>query len=108
MPLRPGGISCASCVSTIEQALLALPGVDRAAVNMGTERVTIDYDPARWRTGQLRRAITDSGYELLGGKARRVRRTGTPRLPPAAPRSPTSPAGCVVGAVLTAAGARSR
>jgi P-type Cu+ transporter len=63
--LRPGGISCASCVSTIEQALLELPGVDRAAVNMGTERVTVDYDPEHVTLDRLRQAITDSGYELL-------------------------------------------
>ncbi len=65
LALRPGGISCASCVATIEQALLALPGVDRAAVNMGTERVTIDYDPDQVTVGRLREAITGSGYELL-------------------------------------------
>ena len=66
--LRPGGISCASCVSTIESALQELPGVDRAAVNMGTERVTVDFDPNQVTVDHLRRAITDSGYELLEGE----------------------------------------
>jgi Cu+-exporting ATPase len=65
LAIRPGGISCASCVGTIEAALLALPGVDRAAVNMATERVTVDYDPSRLSAEDLRRAITDAGYELL-------------------------------------------
>ena len=63
--LRPGGVSCASCVMTIEEALLAVPGVDRAAVNMATERVTVDYDPGQVGVGRLREAITDAGYELL-------------------------------------------
>jgi Cu+-exporting ATPase len=63
--LRPGGISCASCVSTIEQALLEIPGVDRAAVNMGTERVTVDYDPDQVTLDRLRQAVTESGHELL-------------------------------------------
>lgn len=63
--LKPGGISCASCVGTIEQALLELPGVDRAAANMGTERVTVDYDPAQLGEEQLRRAVNEAGYELL-------------------------------------------
>ncbi|MEX2106918.1 MAG: HAD-IC family P-type ATPase, partial [Solirubrobacterales bacterium] len=65
LALRPGGVSCASCVAKIERALLDLPGVDRAAVNMATERVTVDYDPAHVEVGRLRRAIADAGYELL-------------------------------------------
>jgi cation transport ATPase len=67
LALRPGGISCASCVSTIEAALLAVPGVDRAAVNMATERATVQYDPAQVGSERLREAIADAGYELLGG-----------------------------------------
>jgi len=47
LTLRPGGISCASCVMTIEDALLAVPGVDRAAVNMATEPATVEYDPGQ-------------------------------------------------------------
>ena len=70
LALRPGGISCASCVSTIETALLELPGVDRAAVNMGTERVTVDYDPKQVGVARLRQAVADAGYELLGGDGR--------------------------------------
>ena len=65
LAIRPGGISCASCVSTIEGALLDLPGVDRASVNMATERVTVDYDPEQLGVDRLRRAITDAGYPLL-------------------------------------------
>ncbi len=70
LALSPGGISCASCVSTIETALLELPGVDRAAVNMGTERVTVDYDPDQVGLERLRQAVADAGYELLGGDGR--------------------------------------
>ncbi|HEY7457061.1 MAG TPA: heavy metal translocating P-type ATPase [Solirubrobacterales bacterium] len=65
LALRPGAIHCASCASTIEGALCDLPGVDRAAVNIATERVTIDYDPARVEEGRLRTAVADAGYELL-------------------------------------------
>ncbi len=71
LALRPAGISCPSCVGTIEAALLSVPGVDRASVNMGTERVTVDYDPAQVEVQRLRQAVTDAGYELLepGGGA---------------------------------------
>ena len=74
LALKPGGISCASCVGTIEDAVLALPGVDRAAVNMGTERVTIDYDPEQVEVNELRGAVTGAGYELLDGDG--LRRAG--------------------------------
>ncbi len=76
LAIRPGGISCASCVATIEGALLALPGVDRAAVNMATERVTVDYDPGQLEVDQLKRAVTNAGYELLDGSSGAGDRSG--------------------------------
>ncbi|HYB73746.1 MAG TPA: heavy metal-associated domain-containing protein, partial [Candidatus Sulfotelmatobacter sp.] len=41
IPIR--GISCASCVNTIEAALRAAPGVLAASVNFATERATVEY-----------------------------------------------------------------
>ncbi len=38
------GIHCAGCIATIEKALGALPGVERARVNLSTRRVAV-----RWR-----------------------------------------------------------
>ena len=70
LALRPGAIGCASCVSKIEGALLDLPGVERAAASMATERVTVDYDPGRVEVERLRQAIADAGYELLEGDGR--------------------------------------
>ncbi|MBI4637724.1 MAG: copper-translocating P-type ATPase, partial [Candidatus Rokubacteria bacterium] len=40
--LRVHGMSCASCVAKIERALLAVPGVVRASVNLGTEKATVE------------------------------------------------------------------
>jgi Cu+-exporting ATPase len=39
--LRVGGMSCASCVGRVEKALLKLPGVAAASVNLATEKVTV-------------------------------------------------------------------
>lgn len=36
------GMTCASCVSRVEKALLKVPGVGAAVVNLATERATID------------------------------------------------------------------
>ncbi|HHA2578755.1 TPA: heavy metal translocating P-type ATPase [Stenotrophomonas maltophilia] len=35
------GMTCASCVGRVERALLALPGVSQASVNLATERATV-------------------------------------------------------------------
>ncbi len=63
IPIR--GISCASCVNTIEGALRSTPGVLAAAVNFASERVTADYLPGQTDVAALRRAIEGVGYEAL-------------------------------------------
>ena len=35
------GMTCASCVGRVERALLAVPGVSQASVNLATERATV-------------------------------------------------------------------
>jgi Cu+-exporting ATPase len=37
------GMTCASCVGRVEKALKAVPGVDRASVNLATERADITF-----------------------------------------------------------------
>ena len=59
------GISCASCVATIERALTDAPGVISAAVNFATNAATIEFVPAMATTGDLRRIIREAGYEPL-------------------------------------------
>ena len=39
--LRIGGMSCAACVRRVERALLGVPGVVGAEVNLATERARI-------------------------------------------------------------------
>lgn len=36
------GMSCASCVERVEQALRSMPGVTAARVNLASERVTVE------------------------------------------------------------------
>ena len=52
---------CASCVTTIENALAAVPGVEDASVNLGTAKAEVrgrDLDSPR-----LIAAVRDSGYD---------------------------------------------
>jgi P-type Cu+ transporter len=58
------GMTCASCVARVERALQALPGVDKAEVNLGTERARVlAHAPAGF--GTLRGAIEKAGYGIV-------------------------------------------
>ncbi|MCY0611372.1 heavy metal-associated domain-containing protein, partial [Klebsiella pneumoniae] len=37
------GMTCASCVGRVEKALLALPGVNSATVNLATQQATVRF-----------------------------------------------------------------
>jgi Cu+-exporting ATPase len=60
-----GGISCASCVATIEGALRMTPGVVSATVNFATNAATVEFAPASATMADLRRAVREAGYEPL-------------------------------------------
>ena len=57
------GMTCASCVKKVEDALLQVEGVERAQVNLATERATVAVTPAV-DLEALRRSVADAGYEL--------------------------------------------
>jgi Cu+-exporting ATPase len=63
------GMHCASCVMTIEKALVAVPGVSDASVNLGTGRAEVRGEGLD--TGRLIAAVRASGYDA------RTARTGT-------------------------------
>jgi Cu+-exporting ATPase len=54
---------CGSCVSHVESALKAQPGVLRATVNFGTEQATIAFDPARVDARILVEVVRKAGYD---------------------------------------------
>ncbi|HUG15569.1 MAG TPA: heavy metal translocating P-type ATPase, partial [Thermomicrobiales bacterium] len=56
------GMTCASCVRRVEKALEKVDGVQRASVNLATERATVAYDPERVTTDALVQAVTKAGY----------------------------------------------
>ncbi|MFH1783716.1 MAG: heavy metal translocating P-type ATPase [bacterium] len=62
------GMTCASCVKTIESALNNAEGVLKAVVNFATEKVTIEYDPKIIDNEGLTRVIESVGYKVFKGK----------------------------------------
>jgi len=61
--LHVGEMTCASCVSSVEDALRAVPGVVDANVNLATERATIRSIAGRVRQQELAEAVRRAGYE---------------------------------------------
>jgi len=59
------GISCATCVATIEEALRRSPGVVLATVNFATNAATVEFAPVAATVADLRRTIREAGYEPL-------------------------------------------
>ena len=53
------GMTCASCVNRVEKALLKVPGVETASVNLATERATV----AGGDIGALLKAVEKVGYK---------------------------------------------
>ncbi len=63
--LRISGMMCAACVAHNEEALSALPGVIKAVVNLATEKASVEYDPDKVTLEDMRKAVSDVGYEVV-------------------------------------------
>ncbi len=61
--LAVSGMTCASCVSHVEGALIELPGVTEAVVNLGLGTARVSYLPGVVTLGQMKRAVREVGYE---------------------------------------------
>ena len=61
------GMSCASCVKTIERVLSKTKGVKTASVNFATESALIEFDESIVSEAELAQAVKDAGYKLIVG-----------------------------------------
>ena len=61
LELPVSGMSCASCVSRVEDAILAVPGTLQANANLATGKVSVEVSTATER--EVFAAIEDAGYE---------------------------------------------
>jgi P-type Cu+ transporter len=58
------GMTCASCVNTVERSLKKMPGVAEATVNLATERATVTYDPEQTTVPALVEKVKAIGYDV--------------------------------------------
>jgi Cu+-exporting ATPase len=57
------GMTCASCVARVEEALASVPGVVSASVNLASEKATVEYLEGT-DIADLKRAVSGAGYTL--------------------------------------------
>ncbi len=57
------GMTCASCAQTVEKATQKLEGMDQAAVNLATEKLSVEYNPDVLNFADITGAVAASGYE---------------------------------------------
>jgi Cu+-exporting ATPase len=58
------GMSCAACSARIEKKLNRMEGVT-AAVNLATEKATVEFDPAKVKTAAIIDAVVSLGYGAI-------------------------------------------
>ncbi len=79
LELAIDGMTCASCVGRVERALLKVPGVRSAAVNLASERAHVEVigtpDPAA-----LIQAVEAAGYKASAGSRQRPEEDAERRL----------------------------
>ncbi len=63
------GMTCANCVATIERNLKKLDGMQAAAVNLATERASVEFDPAKLTQAQIIARVERAGYGVATGEA---------------------------------------
>lgn len=60
------GMTCMGCVNSIKNILRNVPGITQLEVTLDPAQATIQYNPAHTNLNQLKEAIIDAGFEVIG------------------------------------------
>ena len=63
--LHVEGMACDHCVKAVTKAVSALGGVQAVKVSLEGKTVTVEHEPAA-TTAQMKQAIEDQGYDVVG------------------------------------------
>ena len=67
--LKIGGMSCAVCAGRIEKGLAAMPGMDKANVNLAVEKASVTYNSKQLTLMEIAEKIEGLGYQVIKDKA---------------------------------------
>ncbi|EGA88660.1 copper insertion chaperone and transporter component [Planococcus donghaensis MPA1U2] len=62
--LQVSGMSCQHCVKSVEESVMALPGIEKVEVSLENNSVDVAYDSSSVDVGQIAEAIEDQGYDV--------------------------------------------
>ena len=65
------GMHCASCVNNVSESLGKINGVRDVQVNLASEKAFLEYDSTNVDVGDLKEAVSKSGYTLKSGEVER-------------------------------------
>ncbi|MDD5593969.1 MAG: heavy metal translocating P-type ATPase [Candidatus Margulisbacteria bacterium] len=71
--INVAGMTCASCVLAIENALKSFKGVVDAKVNYASEKATVEYDPELADVPAIEKVIENTGYTIIRGGGQRAK-----------------------------------
>ncbi|MTD41926.1 heavy metal translocating P-type ATPase [Erwinia sp. CPCC 100877] len=66
------GMTCASCAQAVEKAAANLTGVSSAAVNLATEKLSVQYDESKLAEKDIQKAVAAAGYEAFSNTQQRT------------------------------------
>lgn len=58
------GMTCASCVARVEKAIKKIDGVKNVAVNLATEKATVEVEDNRLALDQIKEKVEEAGYKV--------------------------------------------
>lgn len=64
--LKVNGMTCMGCVDSVKRVVSPIAGVNAVDVSLEKGEVTVQYDPARKPLDQVKSAIEDAGYDVVG------------------------------------------
>ena len=68
--LQIGGMHCQSCVTVLDKALNKVSGINKASVNLATEKATVIFNPEKLDEQNIIQTITKKGFKasVITGK----------------------------------------
>jgi len=58
------GMTCASCVARVEKSIAKVEGVTNVAVNLATEKVTVNIDKSKIGIDEIKKVVEEAGYRI--------------------------------------------
>lgn len=65
LALNIEGMQCEHCRRSVEEALKAVPGVQKAVVDLAGGTAEVVYEPAATSPEVIRKAVADAGYTVI-------------------------------------------